>query len=243
MIVCDLGRAALLVSVPIAYLFDALTFPQLYAVAFGAGTLSVLFNVSDASLFQTIVPRDRFVEASSLLNGSRAFSFVAGPTVAGFLVRAVSAPGALVADALSFLCSGALLGRIRPASRRRTATQDGITVGPSLDRRIAARQASLLATATINFSTSSSGRCSSSTRPARSGCRRDARARARRGRRRRARRVGRSHACLPRIGIGPTLLVGCFVFSAPFLLVPLAGGPEPVVLLCLFLAELGSASA
>jgi MFS family permease len=30
------------------------------------------------------------------------------------------------------------------------------------------------------------------------------------------------------------------VFSAPFLLVPIAGGPEPVVLLCLFLAELGS---
>src|SRR6185312_8143218 len=80
MIVCDLGRAALLASVPIAYFFDVLTFPQLYAVAFGAGTLSVLFNVSDASLFQTIVPRDRFVEASSLLNGSRAFSFVAGPT-------------------------------------------------------------------------------------------------------------------------------------------------------------------
>jgi MFS family permease len=241
MIVSDVGRAALLASVPVAYVFDALTFAQLYGVAFGAGALSVLFNVSDASLFQTIVPRDRFVEASSLLNGSRAFSFVAGPTVAGFLVRAVSAPGVLVVDALSFLCSGALLGRIRPREPQADGEQGGITVGLRWIAGSPLVRASLLATATINFfnfvfwalfvlyATRTLG-VSAGTLGLVLG----------------AGAVGGlvgSVAATPvsrRIGIGPTLLVGCFVFSAPFLLVPLAGGPEPVVLLCLFLAELGS---
>ena len=40
MIAADLGRAALLASVPLAYAFGALTFAQLYVVAFLAGTLS-----------------------------------------------------------------------------------------------------------------------------------------------------------------------------------------------------------
>jgi MFS family permease len=241
MIACDLGRAALLVSVPVAYAFDALGFAQLYAVAFGAGALSVVFNVADASLFQTIVPRERFVEASSLLNGSRAFSFVAGPTVAGFLVRAVTAPGALLADALSFLCSGALLGRIRPEEPQADGAQEGVSFGLRWIAGSPIIRASLFATATINFfnfvfwalfvlyATRTLG-----VSPGTLGVVLGAGA------------VGGlvgSVAATPvsrRIGIGPTLLLGCFVFTAPFLLVPLAGGPEPVVLACLFLAELGS---
>ena len=45
MIVADVGRAALLASVPIAYAFDVLSFPQLYAVAFAVGTFAVLGSV------------------------------------------------------------------------------------------------------------------------------------------------------------------------------------------------------
>ena len=42
------------------------------------------------------------------------------------------------------------------------------------------------------------------------------------------------------IGVGPTLVVGCVLFPAPLLLVPLASGTKEVVLACLFLAEFGS---
>lgn len=35
-------------------------------------------------------------------------------------------------------------------------------------------------------------------------------------------------------------MLGCVLFPAPLLLVPLARGPETIVLACLFLAELGS---
>jgi len=241
MIAADLGRAVLLASVPLAYVLGALTFAHLYVVAFLAGAFSVLFNVSDASLFQTIVARERFVEASSLLNGSRAFSFVAGPTVAGILVHAVTAPGALVVDAFSFLSSGALLGRIRPDEPRPDRERQGVTVGL---RWIAASpivRPTLLATATINFfnfvfwalfvlyATRTLGVAAGTL-----------------GLVLGAGAVGGlvgSVIATPvtrKIGVGPTLVVGCIVFPAPILLVPLARGSETVVLACLFLAEFGS---
>jgi MFS family permease len=240
MIAADVGRAALLLSVPVAYLLHALTFAQLYVVAFGAGALSVLFTVSDSSLFQTIVPRERFVEASSLLNGSRAFSNVAGPSVAGVLVHLVTGPGALVVDALSFLASGAFLGRIHPEEPPPDSHGGGVTFGLRWIAGSAVIRASLLATATINFfnfafaalfvlyATRTLG-----VSPGTLGLVLGAGA------------VGGlvgSVAAGPiarRIGVGPTLVVGCVLFPAPFLLVPLAGGSQEVVLLCLFLAELG----
>lgn len=42
------------------------------------------------------------------------------------------------------------------------------------------------------------------------------------------------------IGIGPAFALGCVVFPAPLLLVPLADGPRWVILGCLLLAEFGS---
>ena len=72
MIGADLGRALLLASVPAAYLLDALTVGQLYAVAFLTGTLSMLFFVSQSALFVALIRREQYVAANSLLHGSRA---------------------------------------------------------------------------------------------------------------------------------------------------------------------------
>ena len=151
MIAADVGRAVLLATIPVAFALDALTLEQLYAVAFLTATLSVVFGVADASLFQTIVPRDQFVEASSLLNGSRAFSFVAGPSAAGFLVQLLTAPGALVADAISFVGSGGLLGAIRPQEPPPDEETGGVTSGLKWIAGSPVVRTSLVATATINF--------------------------------------------------------------------------------------------
>ncbi len=45
MIAADLSRAVVLASIPLAYAFDALTMPQLYAVAFAVGAISVFFDL------------------------------------------------------------------------------------------------------------------------------------------------------------------------------------------------------
>jgi MFS family permease len=105
MLATDLGRALLMVTIPLSYLLGRLGLPQLYAVTFAVGTLDVLFFVAYTALFVSVVPRDRYVEGGSLLNGSRALSVIMGQSGAGLLVAAFSAPGAIVLDALTFLFS------------------------------------------------------------------------------------------------------------------------------------------
>ena len=46
-----------------------------------------------------------------------------------------------------------------------------------------------------------------------------------------------------RIGVGPAFLVGCFLFPAPLILVPAAGGPHWLVLAFLFVVRVLSAAS
>ena len=109
MIATDLGRALLIGSIPVAYAFDALTFPHMLVVAFLMGTLTVLFHVSYSSFYPALVPRDRLVEGGSIMHGSRALSYVVGPSAGGVLVQAISAPVTLVVDAFSYVVSALFL--------------------------------------------------------------------------------------------------------------------------------------
>ena len=108
----DVARAVLLSSIPIAFIGDWLTLMQVYVVAFLAGTLEVFFDVAYQSYLPSIVERDELVEGNSKLELSRAGSQVAGPTVAGFLIQAISAPFAMAFDALSYLGAALFIGLI-----------------------------------------------------------------------------------------------------------------------------------
>lgn len=242
MIATDLGRAVVLGSVPVAYALGVLTLAQLYAVAFLEGTLSVLFYVSYSTLFVSLVPRDRYVEGNQLMNGSRAFSYVGGQSLAGFLVQLFTAPFALLADAVSFLVSAFWLSRFDTAEPPTEPGRRGhVAAGARFIRRTPILAASLASTAVVNFFNFVfySLFVLYVTRmlhvgPGTLGLVLGAGA------------VGGLVGALVtgrlarRLGIGPAFVLGSFLFPAPFLLVPLAGGPRPIVLALLFLAELGS---
>ena len=152
MLAADIGRAALLATIPIAYGLDILTLTQLYIVGFLVGALSVFFAVSYSSLFVSLVPREQYVEASSLLNGSRAMSFVAGPSLGGLLVQVLSAPLAVAADAISFVVSAFTLARISPVEPPTEEVEHGhIAAGIRYILGSPVIRASLAATTTINF--------------------------------------------------------------------------------------------
>ncbi|MFC4068416.1 MFS transporter [Actinoplanes subglobosus] len=112
LVAADLLRAAALLSLPIAYWCGILRLPQLFAVALLTGAGQVLFHCSYPSFFVTLVSRDQYVDANSKLNTSRSVSFVAGPAAGGFLVQALTAPVAILADAVSFLASALFIARI-----------------------------------------------------------------------------------------------------------------------------------
>jgi MFS family permease len=118
LIVADYGRAALLFSVPVAYALDALTMGQLYVVGFLVGTFTVFFDVSYQSYLPSLVGRDQIIEGNSKLEVSRTTAQITGPGVAGGLIGLITAPYAVLVDAISFLGSGAFLTAIRKHEER-----------------------------------------------------------------------------------------------------------------------------
>jgi MFS family permease len=151
MITADLGRAALFASIPACYALHVLTLPLLYLVTFAAGTLSIAFNVSDGTLFTSIVAPEQYVDGQSLIYGSRALSFVGGPSLGGLLVQVFTAPLAIIADAVSFLGSAFFLARIRPAEPPAAEADGSVMAGARFIAGSGIVRASLVAVTTINF--------------------------------------------------------------------------------------------
>lgn len=117
MIGCDLGRALLLASIPLAAIFGALSMAQLYLVAGLTGVLTVFFNVADRSYLPTLLPREELVEGNSKLSASSSIAEITGQPFGGLLVQLITAPFAIAADALSFLLSAFcinLIGKPEP---------------------------------------------------------------------------------------------------------------------------------
>ncbi len=151
MIACDLGRCALLGTVPVCWALGVLTLGQLLAVVFAAGTLSILFNVADQTLFVSIVAPAQYVDGQSLVYGSRALSFVVGPSLGGLLTQLLTAPFGLVADALSFLGSAFFLRRIDPVEPPADNGKGGVTAGLRFIASSPIVRASLIGVAVVNF--------------------------------------------------------------------------------------------
>ncbi len=112
LIVANLGRAAALLSVPIAHWLGMLTIWQLYAVGFAVGIGTVFFDLAYMSYLPRLVRREELVEGNAKLEVSRSVAQVAGPGLGGVLVSVLTAPIAIAVDAVSYLVSALLMGRI-----------------------------------------------------------------------------------------------------------------------------------
>lgn len=239
MILSDIVRAILLISIPISYLLGYLNLTVLLLVAFLTGIFTVIFNVSSNTLFVSIVPKEGYVEANSLLNGSRAFSYQVGPSLGGLLIQLISAPITLVADGVSFLTSAVLLSKIHVDEPPPVKRKPGhIIAGLHYLWSTPILRFTLACVATINFFSFvfSALFLLYVTRSL---------------------HVAPGVLCLIMaigaigavfgstvatkisnvIGLGFMLLLGTILLPLPLILVPLAGGPHFIILLFLFLAE------
>ena len=113
MIWADIGRAVLLAWIPLAAIFGLLGIWQLFAVVMAAGTLTALFEVANRSYLPTLIRREQLVEGNSKLSASGSVVEVAAFGFAGLLVQLLTAPFAILLDALSFVLSAVCLGSIR----------------------------------------------------------------------------------------------------------------------------------
>ncbi len=122
----DLVRAALLLSIPAAYVADALTLAQLFTVGFLVGTCTVFFDVAYQSYLPSLVERGEIIEGNSKLEISRSAAQLSGPGLSGALVEIFTAPYAILVDGLSYIGSALFLFRIKKSEQApQTARREG----------------------------------------------------------------------------------------------------------------------
>jgi MFS family permease len=244
LIATDIGRAGLLLFIPLAALVGFLQIWQLYLVGFLVGALGLLFGIAYSAYLPSLIGRGRLVEGNSKLAISRSAAEIAGPGLAGGLVQILTAPVAILVDAISFLLSALCLGLIRtpePAPKP-AEEQQSLWLDIREGLRLVAGNSSLRAmagsAATINFFNSVFEAVWLIYL---------------------ARRLAIEPgwlgllasgggigfllgALLPgrvtrRFGLGPALIIGILFTGLSDLLTPLAGGPLPVVLLILLTGQ------
>ncbi len=109
----DLGRALSLGAIPLVAAFGLLRMEVVYVIGFLIGVLTVCFDLAYLSFLPALVRREQLVEGNSKLEVSFSVASIAGPGLAGALVQIVTAPFAILLDAVSFLISALFLSLIR----------------------------------------------------------------------------------------------------------------------------------
>src|SRR5258708_11139419 len=135
MIAMDVGRMALLLSIPAAALTGHLSMTLLYIVAAGAGVFTLFFDVAYRSVLPSLVARENVLEGNTKLATTNTLAEIGGPVLAGALVELISAPLAIFFDALSFLFSALRLSMIRTSEARPPANRGAQSIRHDLIER------------------------------------------------------------------------------------------------------------
>jgi MFS family permease len=112
----DIGRGLALVAVPVCAWLGVLTMPVLYVVGFLVGLGSVIGWPAYQVFMTERVGRDNLVEANAKIGISDSAAQLVGPGLAGALIQWLTAPVAILLDALSFITSALMLRGIPPAA-------------------------------------------------------------------------------------------------------------------------------
>jgi MFS family permease len=122
MIGSNLGSALFLGLIPALGIAGVLRMEHLYAIAFAVGVLEVIFVIAYQAYLPSLVSREGLVDANSKVQMSGSAAQIGGPAAAGVLVSILTAPIAIVVDAVSFLVAAlslAWIGRPEPEPLRR----------------------------------------------------------------------------------------------------------------------------
>ncbi|HVE48533.1 MAG TPA: MFS transporter [Casimicrobiaceae bacterium] len=108
----DVTRGLALLVIPLAAFTDLLSVEVLYAVGFFCGVQNVVGGAAHQVLIAQLAGRKRLVEANAKVSLGETSAALVGPGLAGALIQALTAPFAILVDALAFLFSASLLRRL-----------------------------------------------------------------------------------------------------------------------------------
>jgi MFS family permease len=113
LIVGDASRAVLLAVVPVLWATHTLQMWHLLVLQFVIGIFTVFFDVAYQSYLPALVEREHLVDGNSKLQLTVSVAQIGGPSASGGLIAAITAPYAIIADAVSFLVSTIFMIRMR----------------------------------------------------------------------------------------------------------------------------------
>jgi MFS family permease len=113
LIVGDASRAVLLALIPILWATGTLEIWHLLVIQFVIGIFTVFFDVAYQSYLPALVERDQLVDGNSKLQLTASVAQVAGPSASGGLIAGITAPYAIVLDAVSFVASTLFMTTMR----------------------------------------------------------------------------------------------------------------------------------
>ncbi|GLV53403.1 MFS transporter [Dictyobacter sp. S3.2.2.5] len=105
LILADTGRLLLLSSIPLIAWLGLLRIEYLYMIGLLIGVLTLLFDLSITSFLPSLVTREQLMDGNSKTQQSDALIAIVGPGAAGALIGLLTAPIAIVIDAISYLAS------------------------------------------------------------------------------------------------------------------------------------------
>ncbi len=107
-----IGRGIALLVIPLAAFTDVLSIDILYVVGFFCGVQNVVGGAAYQVLLAQMAGRGRLVEANAKVTLGETSSALVGPGLAGLLIQALTAPFAIVLDAVAFFASALMLRRV-----------------------------------------------------------------------------------------------------------------------------------
>jgi MFS family permease len=105
LIVGDGARAVLLALIPILWALGVLQIWQLLVLAFVTGVFTVFFDVAYQSYLPALIEQEHLIDGNSKLQLTVSIAQIGGPSLSGGLIAAITAPYAILVDALSYVVS------------------------------------------------------------------------------------------------------------------------------------------
>jgi MFS family permease len=113
LIVGDSARAVLLLLIPVLWFAGVLEIWHLLILEFLIGIFTVFFDVAYQSYLPALIEREDLVDGNSKLQVTVGIAQVGGPSLAGGLIAAITAPYAILVDSMSFVISSVFMIRMR----------------------------------------------------------------------------------------------------------------------------------
>ncbi|MCX5532632.1 MFS transporter [Streptomyces sp. NBC_00006] len=125
LVLADLVRCAALLTLPLAYALDALTFTQLVLVSVVVAAADIVFRAASGAHLKALVPDEGLLAANARFESTQWTATAVGPPLGGALIGAFGPLTTVLLDALSYVLSAVGVRAIRTPEPKPARSANG----------------------------------------------------------------------------------------------------------------------